>query len=224
MTTILRTYASLGLAVTAEDIIRRLIVRPFTLQAIHRDVLSTPQSPIVPSTPFTPYSPNTFEHHQNQDPTSQSSTTLEKDSNSIPIAYIIEPIGVNSEKEGTWIAGRAPGEKSVEPLAELYNKILNFISKDCGMLLDIAERSLATPSMTLSNNNNNNASSTGLLAMSLASEELGKTKIRSTNSSYEILSNVVWEEIATRLMAELGHVIFAAGRPSIFHQVSILAL
>lgn len=88
------------------------------------------------------------------------------------------------------------------------------------MLLDIAERSLATPSMTLSSNNN--ASSTGLLALSLATEEVGKKKVRSTNSSYEILSNVIWEEVATRLMAELGHIIFAAGRPSIFHQVSTL--
>jgi hypothetical protein len=87
-----------------------------------------------------------------------------------------------------------------EPLADLYNRILRFITQDCGVLLDVAERTLG---------------STGPSVNLLAPAERKKT------AGYEILTNVVWEEIVMRLMAELGHVIFAAGRPSIFHRVSL---
>lgn len=88
-----------------------------------------------------------------------------------------------------------------EPLADLYNRILLFISQDCGVLLDIAERTLGRSTVL-----------PGLL------EEKRK------KAGYEVLTNVVWEEVAMRLMAELGHVVFAAGRPSIFHRVSPPAL
>jgi hypothetical protein len=69
-----------------------------------------------------------------------------------------------------------------DPLVELYNKILNFITRECGLILDVTERTLA-------------------------------------RAGFNILANVIWEEVANRLIAELGHVIFAAGRPDVFHRV-----
>lgn len=67
-----------------------------------------------------------------------------------------------------------------DPLVDLYNKVLAFVSRDCAPLLDAADRRLRG----------------------------------------SMLVTVVWEELQTRLIAELGHVIFAAGRPESFHSVS----
>jgi hypothetical protein len=36
---------------------------------------------------------------------------------------------------------------------------------------------------------------------------------------FELLANVVWAEIATRIERELGNVVFAAGRPDELHKV-----
>lgn len=41
---------------------------------------------------------------------------------------------------------------------------------------------------------------------------------------FEILTKVIVDEIATRLVGELGTVVFAAGRPSVFHQVRLFSL
>lgn len=194
LTSLFRTYASLGLVSTAEDVVRRHVVRPFVLKTIHRDVLNSAQSPVIPSTPFSPA-------------TASSSgfglaPALAIGERAIPSFYAVEPIGIAKEGDGGWVAGRAPGEGELDPLCELYNKLLAFVSRDCGMILDVTERTLAVAPATT-------------LVIGGAADEKKK------RAGYEILTNVVWDEIAARLMGELGHVIFAAGRPSIFQQVRI---
>lgn len=94
----------------------------------------------------------------------------------------------------------------LEPLAELYNKLLSFLSNECAMILDVAERTLAVP--TIGNGS--------IAAVFLGGE---KKKVKLGGVGYELLTSVVWDEIASRLMSELGHVIFAAGQPSVFHRV-----
>lgn len=96
----------------------------------------------------------------------------------------------------------------LEPLAELYNKLLSFVSSECAMILDVAERTLAVP--TIGNGS--------IAAVFLGGE---KKKVKLGGVGYEFLTSVVWDEIASRLMSELGHVIFAAGQPSIFHRVRL---
>jgi hypothetical protein len=164
LTVLLRTYASLNLIHSAEELVRKTVVRPFVLSSIHREVLNSPMSPGVPATPT-------------------MGTTF-------PVSAV--------EGRGIEFYAFEPIETSEsEPLADLYNRILRFISQDCGVLLDVAERTLGSTAVV-----------PGLL-------EEKRKKV-----GYEVLTNVVWEEVVMRLMAELGHVIFAAGRPSTFHRVS----
>lgn len=203
LTALLRTYASLGMHSTAEDIIRRTVVRPYILKTIHRDVLTSVQSPIIPYTPLEP-APTPFGAF----PLGESSSlapainVIDKDDRGIPPFYALEPIRLPKADDSQWVAGTAPGEPEANPLAELYNKLLAFIARDCGVLLDIAERTLAAPPPT-----------TLAVALAAAAEEKKK------RAGYDILNDVVWDEIANRLMSELGHTIYAAGRPSVFHQV-----
>ncbi|KAK4704772.1 conserved oligomeric Golgi complex subunit 2, partial [Phenoliferia sp. Uapishka_3] len=197
LTSLFRTYASLGLHSSAESIIRRTIIKPFVLKTIHRDVLSSPQSPIAPSTPFGAVSfDQSFPLERSGSGLGPSINVVDKDekSGTSPPFYNIEPIrSSTTSNEAT----------SSEPLAELYNKILAFVSRDCGMMLDIAERTLSVPPPATS------------LSMVLGGAEEEKKKRR---PGYDILSDVIWDDIAGRLMSELGHVIYAAGRPTVFHR------
>ncbi|KAL8293723.1 hypothetical protein RQP46_000424 [Phenoliferia psychrophenolica] len=197
LTSLLRTYASLGLHSAAEDIIRRTVVRPFVLKTIHRDVLTSVQSPVVPYTPLGPAT--TISQSTGLAP---AINVIDKDDRGVPSFYALEPIRLPKPDQNRWVAGTAPGEPEAHPLAELYNKLLAFISRDCGMLLDIAERTLAVPPPTT-------------LAVALAVAADDKQKKR---AGYDILTDVLWDEIANRLMSELGQTIYAAGRPSVFHQ------
>ena len=88
---------------------------------------------------------------------------------------------------------------SGDPLVDLYNRILLFIRRDCGTILDICERKLAS--------NLNWASESAII---------------DPLCTYNILVNVIWDEVTKRLDSELGHMIFAAGRPDTFHSVCLL--
>lgn len=169
------------------------MVRPFVRKTIHRDVLNGVQSPAIPATPFSSTTPFFANAGDNLAP----AIIVEQEERSVPSFYIMDPIGSDKDEGG------ASSDVEQDPLAVLYNKILTFISRDCGLVLDVAERTLAVqPPALLSNG-------TKTIDVEDSQRRVG----------FELLSNVVWDEIANRLMSELGHVIFAAGRPSIFHQV-----
>lgn len=110
-------------------------------------------------------------------------------------------------------------ENDSGPLLRLYNVLLRFISEDCGNILCIAERSLSPGSTALTNG--------GMSSRQLAIENRRKREEGTEENGeerevegFEILTKVIVDEIATRLVSELGTVVFAAGRPSVFHQVS----
>lgn len=167
----------------AQELIRKILVRPFVIKNIHREILNQPVEPGV----------------------RQLSVITE--GNDLNGGNLLEPFVEKGDSfyEFLPIGYEKPGE--VEPLASLYNKILQFISEECGMILDITERILAE-SIT---------STTVVIG--------GKRRVeRKVGANFEILTKVIWEEIGGRLMSELGHVIFAAGRPSVFHQVCLSPL
>lgn len=113
----------------------------------------------------------------------------------VPPPCRVEPIAVPpAHREGTDAA----------PLTALYNRILAFVSHDCGVLLDVAERVLVTQPERRRIDSDGAASKDG---------EAEKVE------GFEILTNVLFDEIGTALMGELGGVIYAAGRPTVFHQV-----
>jgi len=111
-------------------------------------------------------------------------------------------------------------ESDSGPLLQLYNLLLRFISQDCGTILSIAERSLSSP----------RGDSHSVLA--IANRRKREDPAREPEEDeedrevegFQILTNVIVDEIASRLVGELGTVIFAAGRPSVFHQVGFLPL
>ena len=192
LTSLLRTYTALNLVPAAEEIFRTTVVRPFVIKTIHRDVLSSVQSPAVPVTPAAAVT-NPFFAGDSLAP----AINLQED-RSTPSFYAVEPVGL----------GKGEGKSEAEPLplAVLYNQILTFISRECGLMLDVAERTTFAPP-------------TAPLAVAAIGKSAPVEEAKQ-RAGFELLANVVWEEVANRLMGELGHVIFAAGRPTVFHQVS----
>ncbi len=172
LTTLLRTYATLELIPEAEDIIRTAVVRPFAKRLIHRDTLTAPLSP--PAEPA---------------PTGLLAVPGSAEQRSS--FYKVEPI-TSAEVGGT----------ETEALVGLYNKLLGFVASDLGVVLDVAERTLAVPATTIVG---------------------AGVKAEGRRKGYEVLANVVFDELANRLISEMGHVIFAAGRPGVFHQNYVLA-
>lgn len=176
-----------------------------------------PSSTQVPTSPSLP--------HQVQ----SSATLTNEDRTLIPPFYIIDPIHPPpaASESDTYIS---------DSLVELYNKILVFISKELGYILEIAER---RPSQGRSYTAYSGGNEGNLISSGIIDRETGERTLLDSPSSrerglvghsagpqgtskpgYEILSNVIWNEIAKRLMNECGHLIFSAGRPDAFHRVS----
>lgn len=115
------------------------------------------------------------------------------------------PIVVEEQIEGELERERDEEEEGIE-LEDLFENLLDFMedSRGIGLLLEVAESSAhrsRQPALTRHT----------ITARPLDSSE--------SSRKYYILSNVVWDEMGKRLGSELGTVIFAAGRPDIFHRV-----
>ena len=95
-------------------------------------------------------------------------------------------------------------EDDEEPLARLYNQVLRFVERDLGRIMSIAEM-VSIKSVPTSR-----------------AEELGSpSSTEHTSYEFEIMANVIWEEIGRAMIDELGGYIFASGRPNEFRKVSI---
>ncbi|GAA5926369.1 hypothetical protein JCM1841_006995 [Sporobolomyces salmonicolor] len=186
LTTAMRTFSSLGLVSQAEDIIRRIVVRPFVVKTVHRDALNELPAPV----------PSIFPHPSSSNADARNALASD---DSVPAHYRIAPIDpLPASRDGDF-----------PPLVVLYNSILSFVSRECGVVLDVAERTLASSA----------ASASSQLAEEVRKKgDDGAAKVE----GFEILTNVILDEVATKLMGELGTVIFAAGRPLVFHQNYLL--
>lgn len=199
---LLRTYSSLNAIPIAEDIIREAVVRPRLAALINRDNFGKQAASDETAAQSSGSGANTTDASQVESPRS-AVVGVSGDERHTPSFYSFEPI---ENKDGT-----------DSPLAKLYNDILAFVSSECGLLLDVGERSLAAVQPVTSVN------SSGVLKESaeLATKPSARPNGQNNKQGYHILANVVWHEIATKLMNELGQIIFAAGRPSIFHEVRL---
>jgi hypothetical protein len=163
-----------------------------------------------------------------QTPTAATPQTLSHEERSlIPPFYIIEPITPPhaAADSDTYIS---------DALIDLYNKVLTFISKELGYILEITERRPAQgirSTMAITGDGQSQMASSGFLDKEVGDRTIpGSPSTRektlyagsgvANKAGYEMLSNVVWSEIVKRLMNECGHLIFAAGRPDTFHRVS----
>ncbi|BGP46800.1 hypothetical protein JCM10450v2_002648 [Rhodotorula kratochvilovae] len=132
-------------------------------------------------------------HRDALSPTSAALPTYAANAAHIPPPYRLELLP--PPKEGADAA----------PLAALYNRVLAFVASECGVLLDVAERALAEVHVPG--------------AATAAPEDQGDEP---NVHGFEVLANVVLDEVVTALTGELGSVIFAAGRPGVFHQNYLL--
>jgi len=88
------------------------------------------------------------------------------------------------------------------PLAQIYNQILRFVSRHIKGIMELAEK--------ISNNN-------------VPKEKISTSGIISTEDTtqgFQILAYVVWEEIANAIINDIGDVVFTAGRPDELRKVS----
>ncbi|KAG6895375.1 hypothetical protein C0992_001582 [Termitomyces sp. T32_za158] len=189
ITECLKTYDLLGLWRDAEDVLRKEIVRAFTISP---GALAAPHSPIVPHTPFaafettssssiplpprTPYTPFTaFVSSRQNDSFSMVPTSTS------PFIHLLED--------------------SDDLLARLYYQILRFVERDLSRIMNIAEMV-----------------SIKSVSASRPEKESGppSSSTEHTSHEFEIMANVIWEEVGRTLIDELGGVIFAFGRPNEF--------
>lgn len=89
------------------------------------------------------------------------------------------------------------GNDQAMALLSLYNEILTFVSRHARRVCEAAERVLAqrTEELTLSSN-----------------------KSQASENTCDVFVRVIWEEVAFRLMEQLGGQLFFAGRPDVFHR------
>jgi conserved oligomeric Golgi complex subunit 2 len=94
-----------------------------------------------------------------------------------------------------------------DELASLLNTVLRFVQVNCTVILQLAEKA---------ESRRKNADTLVLSKMVDNSSESGKIK----EEGFEILANVIWDEISRSVSEELGSSIFSAGRPNDFHKVN----
>ncbi|KAJ7070166.1 COG complex component [Mycena amicta] len=192
----LRTYDVMRLWRDAEDVLRRDIVRRFIKKSIFPGALTAPPSPIVPHTPF-------------------RSTTIANPASALPPRTPYTPFtsfALRTPFHPSYSLGGASVspyahllEDKEDPLARLYSQILRFVERDMIRIMGIAEQ------ITLK-------STSSARKEKLLGTALVKSDPETDEEGFQIMANVVWEELGRSIMDELGHVVFAAGRPNEFRK------
>ncbi|KAK7685131.1 hypothetical protein QCA50_011494 [Cerrena zonata] len=208
----LRTYDSLGLWRDAEEVLRRDVVHDFVKKTIHPSSLTAPHSPIMPHTPFPP-----TRHPSN------NTTPRPPGTSSLPLRTPYTPYTAFASKQNPFEMGFEAGgvsaahahllDDSDDPLAGLYNQILKFTERDLKRIMEVGEKVCVKPVLGQSH-------SKGQL-LGLGSLTVGKSPIHASGEKedkFEIMANVIWAEFGKAIMEELGHVVFAVGKPDEFRR------
>ncbi|KDQ57488.1 hypothetical protein JAAARDRAFT_177682 [Jaapia argillacea MUCL 33604] len=220
LTECLRTYDLLGLWRDAEDVVRREVVRPFVKKTIFPGALDAPHSPILPHTPFPTRASNTLSH-----PLASPTTAQFR----IPPRTPYTPFTAFASKSNPFdqsfgSSSSAGGLVSSVPLldegdgdgdgrlAVLFNRILRFVERDLGRVMDVAERVCVKSG---SGSRVGAKAGSGVADKGLLGGGMSEEKER---EGFEIMANVVWVEIGRAVMDELGSFVFAAGRPDEFRK------
>ncbi|KAF9529343.1 oligomeric golgi complex component, COG2-domain-containing protein [Crepidotus variabilis] len=189
LTECLRTYDALGLWKDAEDVIRQEVVRVFLKKTVYQGAMAAPRSPIVPNTPFRLAPP----------------TPMTSIGTAQPIPYT--PFTAFVPKQNSYrIADAASDlprahllEETDDALAALYNQLLRFVERDLCRIMDAAEKVTVKPSKEAD------------LPQSVVGDE-------KAGRGFQIMSNVVWDELGRSIMDEIGGVVFSSGRPKEFRK------
>ncbi|CAL1707275.1 unnamed protein product [Somion occarium] len=206
VTECLRTYDSLGLWRDAEEVLRRDVIHEFVKKTIHPAALSTPHSPLVPHTPF----PASRQPSQGPD-------------TFIPLRTPYTPFTAFASKQNPFEMSFEAGgvsaihahllDDSDDPLAGLYNQILKFVERDMKRIMEVAEK--VSVKNGLPQSTSKGEARAHLLGPSAPSKSQTS---QDKDSKFEIMANVVWAELGKAIMEELGHVVFAVGKPDEFRK------
>ncbi|TFK75389.1 COG complex component [Pluteus cervinus] len=197
ITECLRSYDALHLWRDAEDVIRREVVRGFVKKTIHPSALIAPHSPIMPHTPF----------HTIPDMSLLSSTLPPRTPYTPFTAFSLkQPDPTYSTSSSSPYAHILSNED--DPLARLYNQILRFIERDLCRIMKIAEKVSVDPT------------STARVDKPARSPPVSASHdaVDPSADGFQIMANVIWEEIGRAIMDELGGIVFATGRPNEFRK------
>ncbi|GAA5967676.1 hypothetical protein JCM8115_006895 [Rhodotorula mucilaginosa] len=240
--TTLRTFLSLGMAHEAEEIIRTELVQPFMRRTVTRESL-VGAKPLPPSpAPNTASSSTTAAASSPAGDEADEPTPTTTTAAAVPAPYRIERLRLPTQpppRDGT----------NLVPLTTLYNRILEFVERECGIVLDVAERVLdsqvggvgASEKRRRVKKEEEEEDAEAAEEEEAAVLRMGASSAHSLGSGkedqegdgedgggggsdddritgFQVLNNVVVDEIAKAITSELGGVVFAAGRPTVFHQ------
>ncbi|THU95639.1 COG complex component [Dendrothele bispora CBS 962.96] len=195
LTECLRTYDTLGLWRDAEDILRRDVLRAFVKKTVFPGALNAPHSPLLPHTPMRTFVTPAFLSNVSLLPPRTPYTPF--------TAFPLQQTASSSGFEKSDSPHANILEQSDEPLAKLFVQILRFLERDLTRIMDIAERVSIKSAQIRS-------STAGSIAMS--------QPIGIQDQGFQILANVVWDELGRAMMDDLGGIVFAAGRPNEFRK------
>lgn len=91
-------------------------------------------------------------------------------------------------------------------LAHVFNQLLRFVERDLSLPLELSERVASK------------ADAKPMLA------QIPQAIVAQQATCFNIMSNVVWDEIGRGLIDELGSILFAAGRPEDFKKVEYVIM
>jgi conserved oligomeric Golgi complex subunit 2 len=103
----------------------------------------------------------------------------------------------------------------------VYNQILRFVERDLSRIMDIAEKVSVGKFVSGSRVRQQEKGGVDVKGGLPLSTAHGRSPISSKmgREGFEIMTNVVWEEVGRAIMDELGNVVFSAGRPNEFRKV-----
>lgn len=101
-------------------------------------------------------------------------------------------------------------------LARVYNQMLRFVDRDLSKVMTLAEK-VSVKAIPASIFRSGLVPTTAPPPSALDASE-------GDDKGFRILANVVWAELGTAIMDELGSVVFAAGKPDEFRKVWTLPL
>ncbi|KAJ3803011.1 COG complex component [Lentinula aff. detonsa] len=194
LTECIRTYDVLGLWRDAEEILRSVMMRPFIRKTVFAGALSAPHSPLLPHTPFR----------------SSVGSGFPNSSSSMPPRTPFTPFTAFSAQQSAFPSAlgknKSPYSRvlddSDDPLAKLYSQILRFVERDFSSIMDIAEK------VSIKSRTSTDHLQVGVLEKERKRDGLG----------FDIMANVIWNELGRAIMDDLGGMVFASGRPDEFRK------
>ncbi|KAJ3724542.1 oligomeric golgi complex component, COG2-domain-containing protein [Lentinula raphanica] len=190
LTECIKTYDVLSLWRDAEEILRSVVMRPFIRKTVFAGALSAPHSPLLPHTPFR----------------SSMGSGFSTSSSLVPPRTPFTPFTAFSSQQSAFPSGlgkaKSPHSRllddSDDPLAKLYTQILRFVERDFSNIMDIAEKvSIKSRAST---------------------DALEHERRRRDGPGFDIMANVIWNELGRAIMDDLGSMVFASGRPDEFRK------